>query len=60
VTAKVDRQVVVTLVGSDREVLGSIAAQIRALRPPEPYKGKGIKYAEEKIRRKSGKAAGAA
>ena len=59
-TAKVDRQVVVTLVGSDREVLGSIAAQIRALRPPEPYKGKGIKYAEEKIRRKSGKAAGAA
>ena len=46
--------------GSDREVLGSIAAQIRALRPPEPYKGKGIKYAEEKIRRKSGKAAGAA
>ena len=60
VTAKVDRQVVVTLVGSDREVLGSVAAQIRALRPPEPYKGKGIKYAEEKIRRKSGKAAGAA
>jgi large subunit ribosomal protein L6 len=60
VTAKVDRQVVVTLSGSDREVLGSIAAQIRALRPPEPYKGKGIKYAEETIRRKSGKAAGAA
>jgi large subunit ribosomal protein L6 len=60
VTAKVDRQVVVTLVGSDRELLGSIAAQIRALRPPEPYKGKGIKYAEETIRRKSGKAAGAA
>jgi large subunit ribosomal protein L6 len=60
VTAKVDRQVVITLTGSDRQVLGSIASQIRMLRPPEPYKGKGIKYAEEKIRRKSGKAAGAA
>lgn len=60
VTAKIDRQVVVTLTGSDRQVLGSIASQIRMLRPPEPYKGKGIKYAEEKIRRKSGKAAGAA
>jgi large subunit ribosomal protein L6 len=60
VTAKIDRQVVVTLEGSDRQVLGEAAAAIRALRPPEPYKGKGIKYAEEKIRRKSGKAAGAA
>lgn len=60
VTAKVDKQVVVTLEGSDRQVLGETAAAIRALKPPEPYKGKGIKYAEEKIRRKSGKAAGAA
>lgn len=60
ITAKVDRQVVVTLEGSDRQVLGETAAAIRALRPPEPYKGKGIKYAEETIRRKSGKAAGAA
>lgn len=60
VTAKIDRQVVVTLEGPDRQVLGQAAAQIRKLRPPEPYKGKGIKYAEEKIRRKSGKAAGAA
>jgi large subunit ribosomal protein L6 len=60
VTAKVDRQVVVTLEGSDRQVLGEAAANIRGLRPPEPYKGKGIKYAEETIRRKSGKAAGAA
>lgn len=60
VTAKIDRQVVVTIEGPDRQVLGQAAAQIRKLRPPEPYKGKGIKYAEETIRRKSGKAAGAA
>jgi large subunit ribosomal protein L6 len=60
VQAKVDRQTVVTLESYDRQVLGEVAAGIRALRPPEPYKGKGIKYAEEKIRRKAGKAAGAA
>jgi large subunit ribosomal protein L6 len=61
VTAKVERQVVVTLESADRELLGAVAAQIRELRPPEPYKGKGVKYAEEAIRRKAGKsAAGAA
>jgi len=59
VTAKVDRQVVVTLAGADRETLGQVAAALRELRPPEPYKGKGMKYAEETIRRKAGKAAGA-
>jgi large subunit ribosomal protein L6 len=59
VTAKVDRQVVVTIEGADREALGQVAAALRALRPPEPYKGKGMKYAEEKIHRKAGKAAGA-
>jgi large subunit ribosomal protein L6 len=59
VTAKVDRQVVVTLEGADRETLGQVAAALRELRPPEPYKGKGMKYAEETIRRKAGKAAGA-
>jgi large subunit ribosomal protein L6 len=57
ISAKVERQVVVTLEGADRQLLGAVAAQIRALRPPEPYKGKGIKYAEEKVRRKAGKAA---
>ncbi len=57
VSAKVDRQVVVTLEGADRELLGETAAAIRALRPPEPYKGKGIKHAGEQIRRKAGKAA---
>lgn len=57
VTAKVERQVLMTLEGADRQLLGAVAAQIRALRPPEPYKGKGIKYATETIRRKAGKAA---
>ena len=59
VRASVEKQVTVTLEGSDRQILGEVAAQIRKLRPPEPYKGKGIKYANETIRRKSGKAAGA-
>jgi large subunit ribosomal protein L6 len=44
-----------TLRSVDREILGSTAVKIRALRPPEPYKGKGIKYAEERVRRKEGK-----
>jgi len=57
ISAKVDRQVVVTLEGPDRELLGQTLAAIRELRPPEPYKGKGVKYAEETIRRKAGKAA---
>ncbi len=60
VTATVDRQVIVTLHGADREILGKTAAMMRGLRPPEPYKGKGIKYREEVIRRKAGKAVGAA
>jgi len=59
VDAKVDKQTVLTLSSSDRQLLGEVCAQIRALRPPEPYKGKGIKYADERIRRKAGKAAGA-
>jgi large subunit ribosomal protein L6 len=57
VTAKVDRQVVITLEGADLEVLGQTAAAIRRLRPPEPYKGKGVRYGTETIRRKAGKAA---
>jgi large subunit ribosomal protein L6 len=59
-TAKVDRQVIITLEAADRQQLGEMAAVIRGLRPPEPYKGKGIKYAEETIRRKAGKAAAGA
>ena len=41
--------------GFDRELVGQVAANLRSVRPPEPYKGKGIKYIEEKIRRKAGK-----
>ena len=44
--------------GADKEMVGQVAAEIRSLRPPEPYKGKGIKYAGEVIRRKAGKAGG--
>ena len=44
--------------GADKEIVGQVAAEIRGLRPPEPYKGKGIKYAGETIRRKAGKAGG--
>lgn len=47
----------VTVSGIDKQLVGQTAAQIRELRPPEPYKGKGIKYSDEKIRRKVGKAA---
>ena len=47
-----------TLNGIDKQLLGATAAKIRSFRPPEPYKGKGIKYAEETILRKVGKAAG--
>ncbi|HSD10508.1 MAG TPA: 50S ribosomal protein L6 [Candidatus Binatia bacterium] len=60
VSAKVEKQTVITLEGADRQILGETAAMIRGLRPPEPYKGKGVKYAEETIRRKAGKAAGTA
>ena len=60
ISVKVDKQVVVTLEGPDRELLGHTVAAIRELRPPEPYKGKGVKYAEETIRRKAGKAAAGA
>jgi len=60
IQARVEKQTVITLEGVDRQLLGETAATIRALRPPEPYKGKGIKYAEEVLRRKAGKAAGAA
>jgi large subunit ribosomal protein L6 len=56
VTAEVDaKQTKLTVKGVDKHLLGLTAAKIRALRPPEPYKGKGIKYAEEIVRRKEGK-----
>jgi len=59
VTAEIERQVSITLRGADKAVLGQTAAKLRALRKPDPYKGKGIRYANEVVRRKVGKKAGA-
>ncbi len=56
VEAKVEKQVV-TLASADKQLVGETAARIRRIRPPEPYKGKGIKYVDEVIRRKAGKTA---
>lgn len=53
---KVEKNVI-TVTGADKQKVGEAAAQIRAIKPPEPYKGKGIKYLDEVIRRKAGKAA---
>jgi len=55
-TAPVPTQIIIE--GANKEVVGQVAAELRSLRPPEPYKGKGIKYAGEQIRRKAGKAGG--
>jgi large subunit ribosomal protein L6 len=55
VSVSIDKNTIVKLSGIDKELLGLTAASIRQLRPPEPYKGKGIKYAEEHIQRKAGK-----
>jgi large subunit ribosomal protein L6 len=56
-TVSVDRNVIVRIEGIDRRRVGQFAANVRALRPPEPYKGKGIRYVNEHVRRKVGKAA---
>jgi large subunit ribosomal protein L6 len=59
ITAEIERQVAITLRGADKALLGETAAKLRSLRKPDPYKGKGIKYSDEVIRRKVGKKAGA-
>jgi large subunit ribosomal protein L6 len=51
----VPKQTEIRISGIDKQVVGEIAAQIRRIRPPEPYKGKGVRYAGEKVRRKEGK-----
>ncbi|MBE9169486.1 50S ribosomal protein L6 [Pleurocapsales cyanobacterium LEGE 06147] len=51
----VDRNTEITISGIDKEVVGNVAAKIRGVRPPEPYKGKGIRYLNEVVRRKAGK-----
>jgi large subunit ribosomal protein L6 len=57
ISAKVDKNLLI-LSGIDKELVGAAAAKVRSFRPPEPYKGKGIKYVEETILRKAGKTAG--
>ncbi len=55
ITAKVDNNTKITISGADKQLIGKVAAEIRLTRPPEPYKGKGIRYEGEFIRRKAGK-----
>jgi len=59
ITAEIDKQTAITLRGADKALLGETAAKLRALRKPDPYKGKGIRYSDEYVRRKDGKKAGA-
>lgn len=59
ITIKVEKNII-TIAGFDKQQVGEIAAQVRAIKPPEPYKGKGIKYIDEVIIRKAGKLAKAA
>ena len=54
-TAVVENNTSITITGADKQLLGQFASEIRSKRPPEPYKGKGVKYAEEHIVRKEGK-----
>ena len=55
ITFAVPKQTEIRISGIDKQAVGEIAAQIRRIRPPEPYKGKGVRYAGEKVRRKEGK-----
>ena len=59
IEVKIDKQVNLVVSGINKELVGRVASEIRSLKKPEPYKGKGIKYTGEHIRRKAGKAAGA-
>jgi len=55
IEAKIDKQTHIVVSGSDRQLVGQVAANMRALRPPEPYKNKGIRYTGEALRKKVGK-----
>lgn len=57
ITYKVEKNTLITIEGNDKQLVGQVAANIRKVRPPEPYKGKGIRYNEEVVRLKPGKAA---
>ena len=56
ISATVEKQVNITIEGIDKQLVGEVAAKIRSFKTPEPYKGKGILYSDEKVRRKIGKA----
>ena len=56
VTVDVTSPTTIVINGYDKQLVGQFASEVRGVRPPEPYKGKGIKYAEEVVRRKEGKA----
>ncbi len=58
ISAKIDKQTHIVISGFDKALVGQVAADIRRIRPPEPYKGKGVRYSKEVIRRKAGKTAG--
>lgn len=60
ITLRVENTNTIIISGADRQAVGQVAAKIRAYKPPEPYKGKGIRYSGETVRRKAGKAAKAA
>ncbi len=55
ITVTVEKQTTIQLAGADKQKLGQVAAEIRSLRAPEPYKGKGVRYSTETVRRKEGK-----
>ena len=57
VSADLPSQTEITLKSIDKQLIGQVAAEIRKLRPPEPYKGKGVKYVDERIKRKESKKA---
>lgn len=57
VQVTVDKSVTIIITGSDKQAVGQFAAQVRGIKPPEPYKGKGIRYEDEYVRKKAGKAA---
>ena len=57
IKVSVEKNTMITIAGSDKQLVGQFAANVRAVRPPEPYQGKGIRYVDEFVRRKAGKSA---
>jgi large subunit ribosomal protein L6 len=55
ITAETPNQTTIVISGTDKQLVGQVAAEVRAYRPPEPYKGKGVRYADEFVRRKEAK-----